>query len=133
LELRVRDRTILSNASSMSKSTPPPSLAVYSKFDLKSAYHQVPISKDDMKFTTFEANCELYEYRCIPFGLTNAVPSFQCAMNRLVEEEHLKDTYPYLDDVTIGGRNKMEHDLNVKKFEDTCKKRHITLNHKKTI
>ena len=86
-----------------------------------------------MKLTAFEANGELYEYKRIPFGLTNAVPSFQRAMNCLAEEEHVKDTFPYLDDITIGGRDKMEHDLIVKKFKDVCNRRNLTINHKKTV
>ena len=51
--------------------------SLYSKFDLKSAYHQIPISPDDRKYAAFEANHQLYEFRRIPFGLTNAVPAFQ--------------------------------------------------------
>ena len=32
---------------------------VFSTFDLKSAYHQVPIKESDRKFTGFEANGRL--------------------------------------------------------------------------
>ena len=73
---------------------------VYSTFDLKSAYHQVPIKETDQKYTGFEANGRLYNFRRIPFGVTIGVAVFQRAMDRFVEEEELKDTFPYLDNIT---------------------------------
>ena len=39
----------------------------FSKYDLKSAYHQISIHEQDMKFTAFEANGELYQFKRIPF------------------------------------------------------------------
>ena len=39
---------------------------VYSTFDLKSAYHQVPIKESDRKYTGFEANGRLYQFCRIP-------------------------------------------------------------------
>ena len=53
-------------------------------------------------------------------------------MSKLIKDEGLKDTYPYLDDVTVAGRTKEEHDKNARLFEEICKKRNITLNESKT-
>ena len=58
----------------------------FSKFDLQSAYHQIPIRVEDRKFTAFEANGGLYEFKRIPFGLTNAMPVFQRAITKMIEE-----------------------------------------------
>jgi hypothetical protein len=107
--------------------------SVYSTFDLKSAYHQVAIKESDKKFTAFEANGRLYQFRRIPFGVTNGVAVFQRAMDKLVEEENLNDTFPYLDNITIAGHTKEEHDKNVKIFLEIVHKRNITLNESKTI
>ena len=49
----------------------------FSKIDLKSAYHQVSIREEDKKFTAFEANGGLYQFKRMPFGVTNGVPCFQ--------------------------------------------------------
>ncbi len=72
----------------------------FSTFDLKSAYHQMPIKEADQKYTAFEANGRLYHFRRIPFGVTAV---FQRAMDKFVDEEGLKDTFPYLDNITVAG------------------------------
>ena len=38
---------------------------VYSPFDLKSAYHQVPMKESDRKYTGFEANGRLYQFSVV--------------------------------------------------------------------
>ena len=106
---------------------------VFSTFDLKSAYHQIPIKEEDRKFTGFEANGKLYQFCRIPFGLTNAVACFQRKMNQLISDYSLKDTYAYLDNITIGGRTQEEHDVNVKAFMEMINKLGITLNEDKSV
>ena len=88
----------------------------FSKFDLKAAYNQVAIPEKDIAKTAFQANQQKFEYTRIPFGLTNAVAAFQRIMDDIIREENLKDTYVYLDDVTIGGRDQIQHDLNVQRL-----------------
>ena len=73
---------------------------VFSAFDLNGAYHQVLIQESDRKFTGFEANDKLYQFCRIPFGITNWVAVFQRAMDKLVEEEKLADTFPYPTNIT---------------------------------
>ncbi|XP_041366948.1 uncharacterized protein LOC121381669 [Gigantopelta aegis] len=106
---------------------------VFTRFDLKSAYHQIPIKASDKKYTGFEANGKLYQFCRIPFGVTNGVAVFQRQMDKLVVEEGLKDTFPYLDDITIAGRNQSEHDINLKAFLDMVERRKLTLNDSKSI
>ena len=81
---------------------------VYSPFDLKSPYHQVPIKESDRrKYTSSEANGRLYQFCRIPFGVTNGVAVFQRAMDKVFNEEGLKDTFPYLDNITNRNMIKM--------------------------
>ena len=63
---------------------------VFSTFDLRNAYHQVPILKDDRKYTGFEANGRLYQFRRMPFGVTNGVAVFQRLMDNIIKEEKLR-------------------------------------------
>ena len=106
---------------------------VFSTFDLRNAYHQVPILKDDRKYTGFEANGRLYQFRRIPFGVTNGVAVFQRLMDNIIKEEKLKDTFPYLDDITVAGVNQADHDKNVEAFLDVVKRQNLTLNHAKSV
>lgn len=50
---------------------------VYCTIDLKSAYHQVPISDKDKIYTTFEADGKLYQFCRVPFGVSKRVTCFQ--------------------------------------------------------
>lgn len=69
------------------------SFKVLSTFDLKSAYHQIPISENDKKYTAFEANGRLYHFCRIPFGVTNGVSAFQRTIDKVVEEDNLQSTF----------------------------------------
>lgn len=48
----------------------------FSRLDLKSAYHQIPIKASDRQYTSFEANGTVYQFELLAFGLTNAVPVY---------------------------------------------------------
>ena len=76
---------------------------VFLTFDLHNAYHQIRITEKDRLFTAFEACGKLWEFTRIPFGVTNGVPAFQREMGNLVKVEGLKDTFPYLDNITVAG------------------------------
>ena len=74
------------------------------------------------KYTGFEANGRLYQFRRIPFGVTNGVAVFQRLMDNIIKEEKLKDTFPYLDDITVAGVNQADHEKNVEDFLDVVKR-----------
>ena len=75
----------------------------------------------------------MYQFCRIPFGATNGVAAFQCAMNKLIEEENLKDTFPYLDNITFAGATRAEHDHNVRRFLEVVESRKIILNEAKSV
>ena len=106
---------------------------VFSTFDLKRAYHQVPIKESDLKYTGFEANGRLYHFRRIPFGVTDGVTVFQRAMDKMVEEDELNDTFPYLDNITVAEKNQEEHDTNVQRFLQMVQCRNVSLNQSKRV
>ena len=105
---------------------------VFSTVDLQSAYHQVPIREDEKQYTAFEANGRLYQFRRIPFGVTNGVACFQRVIDSIIKAEGLKGVYAYLDDITICGRNQEDHDQNLKQFLSVARKYNFTINEKKS-
>ena len=103
---------------------------VFSTFDLHSAYHQIQMTEKDRPFTAFEACGKPREFTRIPFGVTNA---FQREMDNLMQVEGLKDTFPYLDNITVAGHTQEEHDRNVKRLLESLQRRKWTFNNSKTI
>ena len=75
----------------------------FSKIDLKSAYHQIPIRVEERPFTAFQVGTKLYKFTRLPFGITNAVPAFQRVMDSFIERNEVKGAEAYVDDIYIGG------------------------------
>ncbi|VDI81091.1 Hypothetical predicted protein [Mytilus galloprovincialis] len=106
---------------------------VYSTLDLRSAYHQIPLREHEKKYTAFEANGSLYQFRRVPFGVTNGVACFQRVIDRLVAENKLEAVFVYIDNITIGGMDQTEHDENLRRFLDVADKHQLTFNEDKCV
>ena len=104
---------------------------LFSRIDLRSAYHQVALHPEDYKLTAFEACGKLYEFKRLPFGCTNAVAIFQRTMDNFIADNNLQHTYAYLDDIIIGGRTKEEHDRNLEAFQKAALTYGLQINNEK--
>lgn len=80
----------------------------FSTIDLKAGYWQLPLDPRDAKKTAFVADGQLYEFRCLPFGVVNGPPSFMRLMHGILKG--LKNTMVYLDDVIIFTATRTEHE-----------------------
>jgi hypothetical protein len=82
---------------------------IFSKIDLKNAYHRIRIREGDEWKTAFRTRYGHYEFLVVPFGLTNAPATFQSYINRALRG--LVDDFciVYLDDILVFSRTEKEH------------------------
>ena len=80
----------------------------FSKLDLRSGYHQMPVlAKDRCKTAFWGANRTLWEWMVIPFGLKNAPPFFQRRMDQVLMD--LPFARCYIDDIVVWSDTLEEH------------------------
>lgn len=46
----------------------------------------MPLKGEDIPYTAFKAQNNLYQFTCVPFGITNGVACFKREMLKFVEE-----------------------------------------------
>jgi len=81
---------------------------VLSAIDLQSGYHQLAITPEDRQKTAFRTPFGLYQWKVIPFGLTNAPTHFARAMNTVLGD--LPFVLVYLDDILVFSKSPEEHE-----------------------
>src|SRR5258708_25597960 len=82
---------------------------IYSKIDLKHAYHLVCIAKGDEPKTVFHTCYGSYKWRVMPFGLSNAPAAFQRFINEVLRDLMDICTVGYLDDILVYSDSLEDH------------------------
>ena len=73
------------------------------KLDLRDAYYAVPIHPESRKYLRFQFKGTTYEFRCLPFGLSQAPQVFTRILRPIVAKLHSEGirTVIYLDDLLL--------------------------------
>jgi hypothetical protein len=87
---------------------------LYTKIDLRHAYHLVRIAEGDEWKTAFRTRYGSFEWRVMPFGLTNAPAAFQRFMNDIFSDLLDVCVVVYLDDILIYLDDPSQHTAQVR-------------------
>lgn len=87
---------------------------IFTKLDLRNAYHLVRIREGDEWKTAFNTHLGHFEYQVMPFGLTNAPAVFQCLVNDVLRDLLGRTVFVYLDDILIFSSSLEEHTEHVR-------------------
>ena len=87
---------------------------VFTKIDLRHAYHLVRIADGDEWKTTFRTRYGSFEWLVVPFGLSNAPAAFQRFMNDIFSDMLDVSVIVYLDDILIYSDDMTQHKAHVK-------------------
>jgi hypothetical protein len=90
---------------------------IFTKLDLRNAYHLIRIKEGDKYKTAFRTRYGQFEYRVMPFSLTNAPATFQAYIDELA--------VCYLDNILIYSTNEKEHEEHVRNVLQRLQEFHL--------
>ena len=109
-----------------------PALArTYTKIDLKHAFHLVRIAEGDEPKTAFRTHSGSFEWKVMPFGLSNAPAAFQQFINEVLGDLLEVCAIGYLDDILIYSDSLDEHRRHVQEVLQRLQKANLYTNLKK--
>ena len=98
-----------------------------------SGFNQILVHPDDQEKTAFTTPWGAFKYVKMPFGLKNAGPTFQRAMDIAFAKEIHDFLVVYLDDLTVFSKSNQQHLDHLRQVFLKCRKYGISLNPKKSL
>ena len=75
------------------------------------AYLQLQLEDDSKKYTTIDTHLGLFQYNCVPYGISSAPEIFQRTVENLLQG--IPFVIVRLDDILVSGANDEEHIANL--------------------
>ena len=82
-------------------------MSVFTKIDLKTVYHQIPIDDNFKELTTINTPIGLLNWRRMPYRIKTISAIFPKAIEQVLEED-IKDMVCYQDGIRLGTTNENE-------------------------
>jgi hypothetical protein len=83
---------------------------IFSNIELRSGYHQVQTKDEYINKPTFRTRYGHYEFVVVPFGITNAPPTFMCLMNNVLSKFLDIFVLVFIDDIPNYYKSREEHE-----------------------
>ncbi|GJT19081.1 Orf y [Tanacetum coccineum] len=99
---------------------------IFSKFNLKSGFHQVDMDEESIPWTTFLVPEGIYEWLVMPFGLKNAPTVFQRKIDKFFKGTE-SFIAVYIDDILVFSKNEKEHAKHLGKMLKICEDNGLVL------
>ncbi|PIK41134.1 hypothetical protein BSL78_22016 [Apostichopus japonicus] len=79
----------------------------FSKLVMSQAYQQLKLEEDFKQYVVINTHKGLFQYNCLPFGISSAPGIFQRAIEGILQG--IPNVVVYLDDILITGATEEEH------------------------
>lgn len=100
---------------------------VFTKLDIKAAYHNIKIAEEDRHKTAFRFNGKLFEWNRCPFGLSSAPGTFNRLMSLILKDTE-EYTASYYDDIIVFSKTETEHLAHLTKILHAIHKSGLKIN-----
>ena len=81
----------------------------FSSLDLMAGYHQIEVEESSREKTAFSTGDNLYQFRRMPFGVTNGPATFSRLVAIVLSGIPFDVAQAYLDDIIVAGKSFEEH------------------------
>nr|GEV38502.1 DNA-directed DNA polymerase [Tanacetum cinerariifolium] len=104
----------------------------YCFLDGFSGYFQIPIDPKDQENTIFTCPYGMFAYRCMPFGLCNALGTFQRCMMAIFHDMIKKMMEVFMDNFLVFGNSFQTRLFHLERMLKRCKDTNLCLNWEKS-
>lgn len=101
------------------------------KLDLTSSFWQIPIRRQDRKYTAFLYENKCYQHKVVPFGLATSLSAIVKCLEQALGPEVDPYTMIFVDDILVVSKSHEEHIQHLSKIFQKFRESNITLNESK--